>query len=249
MTQANRIRRHVLERHVGPARTAGKVELTVRASEVCDALGLQGRAPNVCSVLGSRKLLDLAGLRFLDRVGPRQSTTTTFRYALVEPPDGAVALPTPVGKPPENSPMERWTAATPRRRRGGSDKLTVVIACAGTKSAAAGQLTLPNGRPGQVRRQSAGGAKEGVDGLQAPGRNGAFGQDVETGARRVQPEPGGKPARSAPGLDALRAPEPSEGLHGSGRGIRTGERLHPVCGLGPRRGGVPVARLRHHIHG
>ena len=99
------------------------------------------------AVLGSRKLLDTAGLRLLDRVGPRQSTTTTFRYALIEPGIGASSAPTGSETCAEQSAGALRSVTEPRRGRGKGDKLTVVIACAGTKSTAAGHLALRNGRP------------------------------------------------------------------------------------------------------
>ena len=71
MSQAEGIRRYVLTHYVDPAQAAGEDELTIRAGDVCRAMGLQRRTPNVCSVLGSRKFLAMAGLRLLGRVGPR----------------------------------------------------------------------------------------------------------------------------------------------------------------------------------
>ncbi len=146
MTQAQRIRRYVLKHYVDPARTERKAELTIRAGDVCRAMEFNGRVPNVCSVLGSRKFSDMAGLRLLDRAGPRQSTTTTFRYALVEPPTGAAPPPTAPERSAKHGSEECRTAAAPHRGRGGNQNLTVVIACAGTKSASAGHLKLGNGR-------------------------------------------------------------------------------------------------------
>ncbi len=147
MRQADQIRRHVLKHYIDPARSTEKVELTIRAGDVCRAMGLQGRAPNVCSVLGSRKLLDMGGLRLLDRVGPRQSTTTTFRYALVGPGIGASSASEGSGTCAEQSTGELRSVAESWRGRGENDKLTVVIACAGTKSPSAGHLAFGNGRP------------------------------------------------------------------------------------------------------
>ena len=86
MSQAESIRRYVLVHHMEPAKAEGIVELTIRAGDVCRGMGLHDRTPNVCSVLGSRKFLDMTRLRLLDRVGPQQSTTTTFHYALVRSP-------------------------------------------------------------------------------------------------------------------------------------------------------------------
>lgn len=146
MSQAERIRRYVLAHYVDPARAAGGGELTIRAGDVCRAMGLQGRAPNVCSVLDSRKFLELAGLRFLGRVGPQQSTTTTFRYTVMEGRTGAVAAPSAGAGTAAGTSEDVRSAAPPRRGRRGNEKVTVVIACAGTKSACAGHLALGTGQ-------------------------------------------------------------------------------------------------------
>ena len=55
--------------------------MTVRAGDVAHELQLRNRVPAVCSALGSKLLLEQAGLRLVERRGPRQSTTTEFRYA------------------------------------------------------------------------------------------------------------------------------------------------------------------------
>ncbi len=146
MSQADGIRRYVLAHHVAPARATADAELTIRAGEVARAMKLQGRIPNICSVLGSRIFLDMAGLRLLDRIGPRQSTTTSFRYALLEPSVGAASVPAAPTRPPKRNREEVQATASPRRGRSGNAKLTVVIACAGTKAPSRGHLTLGNGQ-------------------------------------------------------------------------------------------------------
>ena len=78
---ADRIRRHVRTRYIDPARHDGRSTVTVRAGDVARDLGLRNRVPAVCSALGSKLLLEQAGLLLVDRSGPRQSTTTEFRYA------------------------------------------------------------------------------------------------------------------------------------------------------------------------
>ena len=78
---ADRIRRHVRARYIDPARHDGRSTVTVRAGDVARDLGLRNRVPAVCSALGSRLLLEQAGLLLVDRNGPRQSTTTEFRFA------------------------------------------------------------------------------------------------------------------------------------------------------------------------
>ena len=146
MRQAERIRQFVLAHHIEPARAAGQGELTIRAGEVSRAMGLRGRVPNVCSVLGSKVFLEMAGLRLLDRSGPRQSTTTTFRYAVVA--SGVGGAPVAPPRPAETEPVATRPVGAPRRAEGGeAANLVVVIPCAGTKAAGAGHLTLPSGRP------------------------------------------------------------------------------------------------------
>ena len=146
MTQAESIRRHVLARHVAPARTAGAVELAVRAGDVCAAMGLRDRTPNVCSVLGSRRFHEMAGLRLIERVGPRQSTTTTFRYAIVERESSAVAVPSRPSRVPRARRKASPASACPAAARAADAPVTVVISCANAKSPSAGHLALKNGR-------------------------------------------------------------------------------------------------------
>ena len=52
-------------------------------------MGLRNRTPNVCSALKSQAFLQEAGLVLIGKKGPRQSTTTTFRYQRdsAPPPD------------------------------------------------------------------------------------------------------------------------------------------------------------------
>ena len=84
MSQADRIRSFAAARFVEPARDAGKPTLTIRAGDVARDMGLKNRTPAVCSALGSSQLLREAGLRLVERVGPRQSTTTEFRYEILD---------------------------------------------------------------------------------------------------------------------------------------------------------------------
>ena len=84
MSQADRIRSFATARFVEPARDAGKLALTIRAGDVAHDMGLSNRIPAVCSALGSSKFLREPGLRLVERVGPRQSTTTEFRYEILD---------------------------------------------------------------------------------------------------------------------------------------------------------------------
>ena len=78
---ADRIRRHVRTRYIGPARRDGRNTVTVRAGDVARDLQLVNRVLAICSALGSKLLLDQARLRLVERRGSRQSTTTELRYA------------------------------------------------------------------------------------------------------------------------------------------------------------------------
>ena len=80
---ADRIRRHVRSRYIDPTRRAGRTRVTIRAGDVARDLSLSNRVPSICSALGSKLLLEQAGLVLLDRRGPRQSTTTEFDYAFL----------------------------------------------------------------------------------------------------------------------------------------------------------------------
>ena len=146
MSQAESIRRYVLVHHVEPAKAEGIVELTIRAGDVCRGMGLHDRTPNVCSVLGSRKFLDMARLRLLDRVGPQQSTTTTFHYALVRSATGVPSTRAALPGASKVSRNERHAGGVGRRVCVGDATPTVVIQCAGTKAPSAGHLALESGR-------------------------------------------------------------------------------------------------------
>ena len=80
---ADRIRGHVRIRYIDPARRGGRSTVTIRAGDVARELDLRNRVPAVCSALGSKLLLEQAGLRMVERKGPRQSTTTEFLYEFV----------------------------------------------------------------------------------------------------------------------------------------------------------------------
>ena len=102
---ADIIRRHVRARYIDPVRRDGGNTMTIRAGDVARDLHLGNRVPAVCSALGSKLLLEQAGLRLVERRGPRQSTTTEFRYAFA-------------GRRVESGTEEvEARSTTPRRRR------------------------------------------------------------------------------------------------------------------------------------
>lgn len=88
-TLADRIRKHVMERHVRPFLKSDEATLSIRAGDVVRGMGLVNRTPNVCSALEGRRFqqeAQRAGLAFVSRTGPRRSTTTMFHYKRVGSP-------------------------------------------------------------------------------------------------------------------------------------------------------------------
>ena len=86
MRPADRIRAHVVEQYVDPARSRSDETIIVVARDVLRALKLRGDyAPSVCSALRTGKFCKENELELLRTDGPRskQSTTTSFTYRLL----------------------------------------------------------------------------------------------------------------------------------------------------------------------
>lgn len=87
MTKADRIRSHVGQQYVEPARRRGDMTITVVAGAVLRDLQLGGDyAASVCSALRARKFLKDNNLELVKAVGPKSmmSTTTAFTYRLLQ---------------------------------------------------------------------------------------------------------------------------------------------------------------------
>ena len=85
MTIADRIRSHVAERYIVPARDRGEEKVTVVAGAVLRDLELRGDyAPSVCSALRGRKFCAEHDLELIRVDGPdsKSSTRTAFTYRL-----------------------------------------------------------------------------------------------------------------------------------------------------------------------
>ena len=79
---ADRIRQHVLEHHIAPAREEGRGQEEVLVREVNTALGLDEAWPNICQALAGRKFQQLAQVPPPERIGAEQSSATVFRFDL-----------------------------------------------------------------------------------------------------------------------------------------------------------------------
>ena len=81
----DRIRSHVVDRYVDPARGRGEATVTVVAGAVLRQLDLRrDYAPSVCSALRAKKFRAENDLALINEEGPKskQSTTTTFTFQL-----------------------------------------------------------------------------------------------------------------------------------------------------------------------
>ncbi len=79
---ADQIRRHAFENYVRPARESGRREVTIRAGDVHDEMGLRARVPAVCDALDTEVFEREYQVRRLRRAGPRHGRTTRFTFAL-----------------------------------------------------------------------------------------------------------------------------------------------------------------------
>ena len=129
---ADRIRANARARHIEPARHAGRKTVTLRAGDIVRDMGLNNRTPAVCSALGSKLFLHEAGLRLVERIGPRQSTTTEFRFEIL---DQSSDEPIPVSTERVSAPS-RPTRVVPKRRSTpdmGAGRRLFLVSCVKTK--------------------------------------------------------------------------------------------------------------------
>jgi 5-methylcytosine-specific restriction protein B len=81
---ADRIRQHVLEKYIEPAREEGTSHVDVLVRDVNTALNLNEAWPNICQALAGKIFQDLAQVSAPERIGADQSSATVFRFGLDE---------------------------------------------------------------------------------------------------------------------------------------------------------------------
>ncbi|WP_207382992.1 AAA family ATPase [Pseudaestuariivita atlantica] len=79
---ADRIRQHVLEQYIEPAREEGASHVDVLVRDVNTALNLNEAWPNICQALAGKIFQDLAQVSAPERIGADQSSATVFRFSL-----------------------------------------------------------------------------------------------------------------------------------------------------------------------
>lgn len=81
---ADRIRQHVLEQYIEPAREESTSHVDVLVRDVNTALNLNEAWPNICQVLAGKIFQDLVQVSAPERIGADQSSATVFRFSLVD---------------------------------------------------------------------------------------------------------------------------------------------------------------------
>lgn len=82
MTQADHIRRFVLEQYILPARAKGLSEVTVRAGGIHRDMGLSNKLPAVCTAIDGSKFCNLAAVEIVRREGPALGSNVFITYGL-----------------------------------------------------------------------------------------------------------------------------------------------------------------------
>ncbi|MBE7728248.1 AAA domain-containing protein [Komagataeibacter sp. FXV3] len=81
-SQADEIRRYVLETYIRPARLRGDATVTITIGALNNEMGLHMAWPNICQALEGRLFLKLANVPAPTAEGPKQSTTRKLTYSL-----------------------------------------------------------------------------------------------------------------------------------------------------------------------
>ena len=79
---ADRIRDFALEHYVSPARASGASEISIRAGDLHNEMGLEHRHPAVCGALRIERFHQEHHLELIREEGPRQGASTTFTFRL-----------------------------------------------------------------------------------------------------------------------------------------------------------------------
>ena len=82
MILADRIRKHVLDTRITPARKRGQTSVRIVAGEIHSEMGLENRMPAVCGALDADKFLSYAKVILVKRSGPRQGATAEWVFEL-----------------------------------------------------------------------------------------------------------------------------------------------------------------------
>jgi hypothetical protein len=128
MKQADRIRQFALDHYVALARVGGRSEITIRAGDVHQAMGLANAMPAVCSAIGSNKFNELASVTPGARTGPANGANVYFQFHVAVNPSSGLS-PTR-----QHEPLLRPAHSGPRSNFDLGDAL-VLVSCVKSKLA------------------------------------------------------------------------------------------------------------------
>ncbi len=100
LSGAERIRLCALNYFIEPAREKGAKGVKIRAGKLANAMGLKDAFPNICQVLGGKKLQKLAQLPPPKYTEPNPSSSTVFTYMLASQSEPDTMTETPNTTPP-----------------------------------------------------------------------------------------------------------------------------------------------------
>jgi hypothetical protein len=86
MSKADRIRNHVRERHIEPARKAGVKLVSIRVGDIIKEMGLMDGESAVASALGTVKFKNLASVQEVGHKGPMLGANAIFTFQLLDIP-------------------------------------------------------------------------------------------------------------------------------------------------------------------
>lgn len=84
---AERIRKHVIENHINPARRQGEESVAIRVGDVRAGAGLEldntDADISICQVLETQKFRKHAGVELLEKCGANQGESSVYRYRII----------------------------------------------------------------------------------------------------------------------------------------------------------------------
>ena len=104
MSQADEIRKHILEKYIEPARKRGLTQIIIKAGDIDNEMKL-GSAPNVNNVLGGKELQRMCAIKLIKKSGSVASATGKYTYLLA--PNDNSTTKTGLSTPVDDQNMEK----------------------------------------------------------------------------------------------------------------------------------------------
>ncbi len=81
-TGAEEIRAYIMKQYINPCRENGIKQVHLRSGDIHKELKLKNKMPNVCQVIDGKIFQERAGLKLLNRKGPKQSSTVEWLFQI-----------------------------------------------------------------------------------------------------------------------------------------------------------------------